>query len=208
MELHTILKASYSKGNDQKNMLSKYGYQYDDKLSNHNQQIYYNPSENRLLNTVAGTHNFNDVGTDIYLGLGKLKDTNRYKEADRTLKTAKQKYKPVETIVAGQSLGGSIAGYIGSNNDKVYTLNKGATIGQKVRDSENAYRTQGDVISLANANSKHMKTLKTKDNTLLSNTLKTTALTAVHPFLGVAHGIRSALNSHSVDSIKDKHIRV
>ena len=44
MELHTILKASYSKGNDQKNMLSKYGYQYDDKLSNHNQQIYYNPS--------------------------------------------------------------------------------------------------------------------------------------------------------------------
>ena len=208
MELHTILKASYAKGNDQKNMLAKYGYQYDNKLSNQNQQIYYNPAENKLLNTVAGTHNLSDVGTDVYLAVGRLKDTNRYKEADRTLKSAKEKYKPSKTIVAGSSLGGSIAGYIGSNNDDIYTLNKGATIGQKVKSNENAYRTQGDIISLANANSKNMKTLKTDDNTLLSNVVKTTALTAVHPFLGVVHGIRSGFNSHSVDSIKNKHIRV
>lgn len=208
MELHTILKASYAKGNDQKNMLAKYGYQYDNKLSNQNQQIYYNPAEHKLLNTVAGTHNLADVGTDIYLAVGRLKDTNRYKEADRTLKSAKEKYKPVKTIVAGQSLGGAIAGYIGSNNDDIYTLNKGATIGQKVKSNEKAYRTQGDIISLANANSKNMKTLKTDNNTLLANVLKTTALSGANPFLGVAYGIRSGLNSHSVDSIKNSRIRV
>ena len=208
MELHTILKASYAKGNDQKNMLAKYGYQYDNNLSNQNQQIYYNPAENKLLNTVAGTRSLADVGTDVYLALGKLKDTNRYKEADRTLKSAKQKYKPSKTIVAGQSLGGAIAGYIGSNNDDIYTLNKGATIGQKVKSNEKAYRTQGDIISLANANSKNMKTLKTDNNTLLANVLKTTALSGANPFLGVAYGIRSGLNSHSVDSIKNTRIRV
>ena len=40
----------------------------------------------------------------------------------------------------GHSLGGTIAGYIGGKGDTVKTLDKGATIGQKVRSNEKAYR--------------------------------------------------------------------
>ena len=37
----------------------------------HNQQVYYNPNEKKLLMSVAGTHNLRDVGTDFMLGIGK-----------------------------------------------------------------------------------------------------------------------------------------
>jgi hypothetical protein len=47
-------------------------------LSNHNQKVYYNPTERKLLYNVSGTHNISDIGTDIYLALGGLKNTNRY----------------------------------------------------------------------------------------------------------------------------------
>ena len=58
------------------------GYNLDKSISNHNQQVYYNPNIKSLLFSVAGTHNLSDAGTDLYLGIGKLKDTNRCKEAD------------------------------------------------------------------------------------------------------------------------------
>jgi hypothetical protein len=61
-------------------------------LSNHNQQVWCHPKEKKLLYNVAGTHNLNDVGTDAFLAMGKLKDTSRYKQAGRTLEEAKQIY--------------------------------------------------------------------------------------------------------------------
>ena len=209
MDLHEILKTSYANKDKQKKALSKHGYKFDSILSNHNQQIYYNPNDKKILNLVAGTHNLSDVGTDAYLAVGKLKDTNRYKEADRILKEAKKKYQPSKTIVAGQSLGGAIAGYISSGNDEVYTLNKGATIGQKVRANEHAYRTSGDLISLANANSKHMKTLENENGGIVDNIKKSVAVGgATHPFVGVAYGIRNALNAHSTESIRNSGIKI
>jgi hypothetical protein len=90
LTLYDTLKASY-KPNEEAFKLKRYGYDLDKSLSNDNQQVWYNPKKNKLLYTIAGTHNVQDVGTDIYLGLGKLKDTNRYKEADKTLKTAQEK---------------------------------------------------------------------------------------------------------------------
>ena len=59
--------------------------------------------------SVAGTHNLRDWGTDIYLGLGKLKDTNRYKEAKSVYDKAKSKYNPLQCSAIGHSLGGTIA---------------------------------------------------------------------------------------------------
>jgi hypothetical protein len=57
-------------------------------------------------------------------------------------------------------LGGAIAGYIGNPDvDSIYTLDKGATIGQPVRKGEHAYRTAGDAISFINANDPNMKNL-------------------------------------------------
>jgi hypothetical protein len=167
--------------------MKKYGYIRDKKLSNHNEQIYYNPSDREMLMTVAGSHNLSDWGTDVYLAAGKIKSTNRYKEADNILKKAKQKYHPKETIISGHSMGATISGYIASKEDRVITLDKGATIGQKVRNNETHYRTSGDIISLLNANSKHTKTLKNEN-----------IQTGILPI--------DTYNAHNVNNIKGKPI--
>ena len=98
VSLHSVLKNSY-KSKPSANMN---GYELDKSLSNHNQQVYYNPNEKKLLMSVAGTHNLRDVGTDFMLGIGKLKNTSRYKEAKTTIDKAKNKYNPMKTVVAGQ----------------------------------------------------------------------------------------------------------
>jgi hypothetical protein len=166
-DLYQALKNSYAKEKAEK--LGEY--RLDQELSNDNQQVYFNPeakSGDKLLFTVTGTHNSSDVITDIALGFGNLKNTNRYKEADETLQQAKQKYNTNQAIVAGHSLGGTIASYIAnSQDDKIFTLDKGATIGQPVRSKEQAYRTKGDIISIMNAKSTNMQTLpnpNTKSN--------------------------------------------
>lgn len=187
MNVYDVLKNSYADQEKQKSALSRYGYKYDSMLSNRDNAIYYNPTENKLLHTVAGTHRIADIGTDAYLAIGKLKDTGRYKDSHNLLLEAKHKYQPAKTVVAGTSLGGAIAGYIASGNDEVYTLNKGATIGQKVRANEHAYRTDGDVVSILDENSKHMKTLP--------NHNKSTG------FLPL-----DTLKAHSVENLKNENI--
>lgn len=209
MDLHSVLKVSYADKEKQKKELSKYGYLYDSMLSNTDNAVFYNPKDKRLLQTVAGTHRIGDIGTDLYLAVGKLKDTDRYKDSHRILREAKQKYGVDSATVAGSSLGGAIAGYISSKNDKVYTLNKGATIGQKVRGNEEAYRTAGDVISLANANSTHMKTLDNPDGNIMDNIKRSAIVGGVsNPLVGIAYGIRGALQAHSTDSIRNSGIKI
>ena len=80
------LKASYTNPHEQKTSLSRYGYGRDDALSNHNQQAYYNKTTKKLLYNVTGTHDLGDWGTNAYLAAGKIKDTNRYKSADKGFK--------------------------------------------------------------------------------------------------------------------------
>ena len=184
VSLHDALKASYAKPEEQREKLIRYGYVRDDTLSNHNQQVYHNPKNNKLLYTIAGTHNLADVGTDAYLALGKLKDTNRYKEADKTLKRAQEKYKGAKTSIAAHSLGGSIAQYLHNRGDTT-TLDAGYTIGQKTRGKH--YRHEGDIVSLLGKNGKHTTTLgKGK---------------------GKAGGV-GALYNHKVDRLKDEKIFV
>jgi hypothetical protein len=77
----------------------------------------------------------------------------------------------------------TIAGYIASKDDRILTLDKGATIGQKVRNNETHYRTSGDIVSLLNANSKHTKTLKNEN-----------IQTGILPI--------DTYNAHNVDNIK------
>ena len=188
------LKASYNNPHEQKTSLSRYGYERDDVLSDHNQQAYYNKTTKKLLYNVTGTHNLRDWGTNAYLAVGKIKDTNRYKSADAGLKAAKAKYGVDSATVYGHSLGGTIAGYIGSKNDTVKTLDKGATIGQKVRSNEKAYRTAFDPVSILNANSKHMTTLPNENRKIT---------TGILPVDGVLNGIRA----HDVDSVKNQKVR-
>lgn len=143
INLYDILKNSYSETPD----LSKYNFSIYKNLSNDNYQTYFNDDTKQLLFVVTGTHNLRDWGTDIKLALGSLKTSRRLQEAAKALQKAKNLLKPSETVLAGHSLGGAIAQYIASATDKVYTLNKGATLNQPTRSNETAYRTSGDIVS-------------------------------------------------------------
>jgi hypothetical protein len=161
LNLYDVLKSSYN-DKKSKDKLTNAGYNYDSMLSNHNNQVWYNPKENKLLYNVAGTHNLKDWGTDLYLGLGKLKYTNRYKESKKTLENAKNKYNGAQTTIAGHSLGASITNYIGDKNDKKYSYNAGYTIGQKTRSNNGLntnIRTLTDPVSLLSLGAKNQKTI-------------------------------------------------
>lgn len=187
INLHTALKSSYGDKKARQDLTNS-GYKYDSMLSSRNQQVWYHPEERKLLVNVAGTHNLRDVGTDMYLAMGKLKDTSRYKEAGKTLDNAKHKYGVDSATVTGHSLGGAIAQYMSSKNDKVYTLDKGATIGQKTRTNESAYRSSGDLVSGMNANSTRMTTIPQNG-------------------LGMLNYL-NPLGSHNVDNIKKSGITI
>ena len=113
------------------------------------------------------------------------KNTSRYKEVKSTIDKAKNKYNPMKTVVAGHSLGSSVANYIGSKDDHLIGLNGGYTIGQKTRANSTIYRTGGDLVSLLGAGQKHVKTI---NNSIL--------------FLS------SPWSSHNIDSIKSSKINI
>ena len=180
-KLHKVLKASYEGGGIGD------GFVRDDALSNDDYQTYYNPESKKLIFSVSGTHNLRDVGTDLWLAFGGLKKTNRYKEADKALKQAKQKYGGAATSVVGHSLGGSIAQNIASKGDDIKTLDAGYTFGQRTRGEH--YRTSGDVVSALGAGAKH-----------------TTTLADPHPKTGIFS--LDSLRAHNVDNIANHDIFV
>ena len=190
VNLYDSLKSSYGNKKSQEN-LKRAGYKYDSMLSNHNQQVWYNPNTKKLLYNVAGTHNLSDVGTDVWLAFGGLKNTNRYKEASKILDEAKRKYgNDINTTITGHSLGSTIGQYIANKNDNFYGLDGGYTIGQPTRSNngkQHHFRTSGDVVSLLGANAKHMKTLNNYNK---------------------AQGFAplDALKAHDIDSIKNSGI--
>lgn len=180
VSFHAVLNNSY---NPKVDAFKNQGFNYDDELSNHNQQVYYNPNNKKLIYSIAGTHNISDVGTDVSLALGRLKHTQRYKEADDILQKAKAKHLPTDVNIAGHSLGSTIAGYIAKPNDKVYGLNGGATIGSSTKKEHNIYRTRGDMVSLFNSWG-NVKTDKPK--------YKDTGISFI-----------DALKNHKIDNIND-----
>jgi hypothetical protein len=200
VNLAKVIKVGYKSQNKQKKSMKKYGYKLDKDLSNDNEQVYYNPNQNKLLYNVSGTHNLKDVGTDVYLALGKLKNTNRYKEADETLKKAKAKYNINNAIVTGHSLGASIVQNIAKPEDQEYSLNAGYTFGQKTKgNNQHNYRTQGDVVSLLGSGSKNLKTIgKKNNNSVLGSFVKG----------GLFGVVNNLLKSHKPESIKKEKIFV
>jgi hypothetical protein len=104
LSLHDAIKTSYNQSDENIAKMKSKGYDYDRDLSDHNSQVFYRGSDKKLLYTVAGTHNLSDGFTDIYLGAGKLQDTDRFKNAKNKFEKAKQKYAPSNSTVVGHSL--------------------------------------------------------------------------------------------------------
>lgn len=173
MKLANALKIGYKSKEYQEEKMAKRGYVRDNDLSSVNHQAYYNKKKDKLLFNVKGTnpYDINDIVTDGYLAVGRIKDTTRYKEADKMLKLAKLKYNPSDVSVIGHSLGGNIGSLIASKNDHVLTLDKAATFGTRTRSNEDAYRTSGDLVSILNASSKRMTTLNNPNSSILKNGL-------------------------------------
>ena len=121
------MNASYTPNAD----LSKYGYQTDTALSTKENKVFYNPSQNKVLYTVAGTNPLSarDIGTDAYLaflGQAGLRKTNRYKEAKSVLERAREKYKGSKKVLLGHSLASSIISDIAKPEEKVYGFGTGS----------------------------------------------------------------------------------
>ena len=58
--------------------MAKFGYVIDKKLSNDNQQVYYNPETKKLLYNVTGSHSLTDwVNSDLKLALGIRKNEGK-----------------------------------------------------------------------------------------------------------------------------------
>ena len=185
ISLYDTLNESYKSNKDANRNLG--GYMLDQDLSNDNHKVYYNKDKargDRVLVSYRGTSNLNDIGTDAYLALGKLRDTNRFKQSDEVLHKAKHKYNEENAILAGHSLGNSLARATAKKHDKVIGYNAGNGIfGNNFNtktDNERSYRTGGDWISLLS--NKKTKTLKNKN------------------------WFQNALNNHTIENIKHEKL--
>ena len=89
VKLYDAIKSSYGDEKSKRELI-KAGYVLDTMLSNHNEDVWFNPKQKKLLINIAGTHNLSDIATDIYLMAGKLKNTNRYKHAKKTLENGRK----------------------------------------------------------------------------------------------------------------------
>lgn len=198
--LYQVVKSSYGNKKADENIRNQ-GYIRDSDLSSDEYVTYFHPEQKKLVFSVAGTHSINDWGVDAYLAAGKLKQTDRYQRAHKAVRDAKEKYGVKEATIAGHSLGGAIASYIGSKDDKVLTYNTGYALGQKTKGE--SYRTSGDIISIAGIGGKHVNTLEkktsTKDNFIQSS------LSMINPLLGLLYG---GFTSHKDDNLKDQPIFV
>ena len=171
--LYDALNASYLPTNDARDALVKDGYIMDTELSNIENKVYHNDKTGDLLIAYRGSKNLrNDwLDTNVKLLQNRLNQTERFKRSEDVYNKAKTKYHKDSAILVGDSLGGSLASSVGSDNDKIYTYNKGLAgiIGNKK--NEQSFRNRGDVVSLLGMFSKNTKTLGYDKNPLFAHNI-------------------------------------
>ena len=150
---HDILQNGYSK--NKRNDIN--GFQIDRELSNNDHQVYHHKDKGLLYN-VTGTQNSRDWINNLKLATGiGYKKTKRYSAEKESLSKAKQKYGVDNAILTGHSQAGALTSFISDpNKDKVFNLDKAATIGHKSRKNETNYASRGDIVSVFNDNNKYI----------------------------------------------------
>ena len=185
ISLYDTLKNSYKPLRQQDAFYKQHGYELDKQLSNKYQQVLYNPSENKLLYTIAGSRTPYDwLVNNPAIGLGLFKYTPRYNQSKQTLEKAKEKYHPQNTTIAGHSQAGYTAGLIAGKNDKVLTLDRATGPNNRIKSNEEAFRVKGDIVSLLSKPSRNVKTLENHNI------------------------IKDPLRSHDIEQIKDLSVFV
>ena len=161
VHLYDVLATSYDHNSESRKRLEKHGYELDSDLSSHNQSVLVNKYTKKVIYTVAGTHNMDDVSHDILLATGNLKNSTRFDEARDVLTRSRAKYQGYQTTLAGHSLGGAIVSYLGRPDERIVSYNKGMTIGQGTRANETAIRSSGDWVSALGSAARYMSTIPT-----------------------------------------------
>jgi hypothetical protein len=152
LPLETGLDVSYEDDlNQAQEELNPYGYKIDSELSNKETKVFFNPLENKMVFSVAGTNPFStrDLGTDAYLaflGNAGLKQTNRFKEAESVLDKARTKYKGSEKVLIGHSLGNAVISNLAKENEKVKGFGTGSGLFPTKQEGD-FYRTAYDPFS-------------------------------------------------------------
>ena len=95
----------------------------------------------------------------------------------------------MQTTSVGHSLGGTIANYIASSNDKAVGLDAGYTIGQSSRNNSKQYRSNGDIVSALGSNNNNMRTLKS-------------------PNIRTGIGFIDALRSHNIKNNEKEGLKI
>lgn len=153
LKLYKALKIAYMRGNQkrQAKLLKKYGYVLDRELSDGRETLVaYNPfQKNKVLFIANGTDpkNEEDLLTDVILGQGGIRQTERFMDTKRLLNKAKDKYKGSQFVLAGHSLGSALLNYAATREDKVINYNPAYAYRATARPNVTNYRTQGDIVS-------------------------------------------------------------
>jgi hypothetical protein len=189
LKLYKALKIGYTRDlKKQQKALKKYGYVIDRDLTNPRERIVaFNPFDKKLLFIDNGTDAMNqkDLYTDLVLGTGAIKQTERFMDDKNALTKARKKYdvKPDHINVVGHSLGGNLTNYLTPSGAHGYTYNAAFAPNQKVRSNVQNFRTHGDIFS----------TFAPKETT---KELENTAEKAKGP-------VDYLLKAHALENIKD-----
>lgn len=151
LPLEKGLDLSYQKGNIRQEDLRPYGYLHDKELSTDLNKVFYNPSDKRVIFSVAGTNikSLRDIATDAYLaflGTSGLKSTNRYKEAENVMKNVREKYPKSKKTLIGHSIASSIVSTLAEKDENVKGFGTGSGLYPEKKKGE-FYRTYYDPFS-------------------------------------------------------------
>ena len=154
IKLYNHLSVGYTNDKTkQREYAQKHNLQYIDTHSDTNHQVYLHPDKKIVYYNINGTQNLNDWGTDISLGLGRLKHTQRFKIEKSNLDDLRNKYQGHNFVISGHSLGGGLSQAISNPNDQVHTYN--AAIIGRVSKNNTHHRTTTDAVSLLSRGSKY-----------------------------------------------------
>jgi hypothetical protein len=145
-DLKNLLNASYEK------TPSNVGdWVVDKSLSGQRAQVYQNSKTGQVVVAHRGSASIQDFGNDLKYVLGSdLKDTKRYKHAEKVQKEAEAKYGADKVTTIGHSLG-SLLDEVGKNSHEIISLNKPIGLQDRGKDllpNETAVRTERDPVSI------------------------------------------------------------
>lgn len=126
------------------------GYEIDPKLSGQRVQVYKKRGTEEVVVVHRGSKGIHDWGNDLKYVLGDdLKDTKRYKHADKIQKKAEEKYGAQNVTTLGHSLGSKLASDVGIDSKETITFNKPALYEKDaVKPNETTFRTDKDPVSI------------------------------------------------------------